>query len=390
MIDELRLNTKLLAYDGVIGRRDYFLNIIYLCMLSTLFMTPLSIHCVTHTESLLDFFKMNQLFLSASWFLKLWVVAGTIGILYVSLSNMVRRLNDINGKVEQELNISFGVLSVLGAFSYALPLSLMFVFGAASTILFLYLVIKEGKVTKNFPYDFRKDFNWGAFFGTWIWGLINKSYVTLWVWILSLTPVGFYFQLLCGLKGNEWAYKNKKWKSDVDFKASQEKQSIAFVILNFIVFPFLCVVLTMVIIFGLAFATINETKNSPGQQPVLMEKLENGLNSFTSLYFESYTITKTENKFYVLPEDWNKYSFAEKKDILNMAATKAAGERNKSGRIHSTKSNELPRTKIYSSTTKELLGEFVLNEAVFQTDKPNFKSIIKETMNAYRFYRAGR
>ena len=43
------------------------------------------------------------------------------------------------------------------------------------------------KVSKvEFPQELKR-FNWGAFFGTWIWGLVNKSYITLLQLILGLT-----------------------------------------------------------------------------------------------------------------------------------------------------------------------------------------------------------
>ncbi len=113
-----------------------------------------------------------------------------------------------------------------------------------------------------------------------------------------------------------------------------------------------------------------------------MNKMERVLNTYTSLYFEGHTITEDENKFYVLAKDWNGYSFSEKKDILDMAAVTAATERK------TTKTKELARTKIYNSLNGELLGEFILDEKLLNTEKPDFKEIIKTSMKAYTFYRA--
>ncbi len=387
MIDELRLNTKLLGYEGVIGRRDFAINIIYLCMINVLFTTPLMWHYASSAETMFDFFAFNKLFLSAPALLVIWVLLGTIGVLYVSLSNWIRRLNDINGFVNQTANIVIGFFAVLGAFSFLLPFGAMLLISCINSVIFLILLFKKGKITGKLPYDFRKDFNWGAFFGTWIWGIINKSYHTFWIWVLSCTPAGFYYQLLCGLKGNEWAYKNRKWNSDSEFKTSQEKQTIAFVVLSLIVMPLLIFVLTMAIVFAIAFTAVDETKNSPNGESKTMNTIEKVLNSYTSLYFESHTITADENKFYVLSSDWNSYSFSEKKDVLDMAATMAATERSKKGKS-STKSKELSRTKIYSSDNGQLLGEFYLDESLFENEKPDFKQIVKSTMKAYRFYKA--
>lgn len=88
-----------------------------------------------------------------------------------------------------------------------------------------------------------KYFSWGAFIFTWLWGLPNKvrvSLVTLGLMILA--PLFYYQSLetqqvayfwiallltLCipvtafilGLKGNEWAWKYRKFKNIAEFKS---------------------------------------------------------------------------------------------------------------------------------------------------------------------------
>ncbi len=62
--------------------------------------------------------------------------------------------------------------------------------------------------------------NWGAFLLTWIWGLGNKVYISL----LSFIPViGMFIPFLLGWKGNEWAWKKKKWENVEHFKKVQKK-----------------------------------------------------------------------------------------------------------------------------------------------------------------------
>ena len=201
------------------------------------------------------------------------------------------------------------------------------------------------------------------------------------MFILGLTPWGFYYSLVCGLKGNEWAYKNKKWESDDKFKKSQETQTIVFVILSVLIVPIIWTILVMAIVFGIMFTAIDEAKTSPDHTSATLSKLESGLNSLASLYFEGHTITQDENKFYVLASDWKSASFAEKKDMLDLAASVSASER----KPRTTKSKELPRTKIYNSSNGELLGEFVLDDSLVESN--DIKSIIKASMNAYRFYK---
>ena len=89
-----------------------------------------------------------------------------------------------------------------------------------------------------------KRFNWGAFLFTWIWGISNKSYMTFW----ALVPYfGIVWAFVCGIKGNEWAWKNKKWVSVEDFNNTQKKWavvgSILFSIILSIALIVSCVVL---------------------------------------------------------------------------------------------------------------------------------------------------
>ncbi len=72
---------------------------------------------------------------------------------------------------------------------------------------------------KEIPSEIR-GWNWGAFFLSWIWGLGNNTYIAL----LALIPiVNLVFIFILGAKGNEWAWKNKNWKSVEDFKDAQRK-----------------------------------------------------------------------------------------------------------------------------------------------------------------------
>lgn len=61
-------------------------------------------------------------------------------------------------------------------------------------------------------------FSWGAFFLSWIWGLGNATYLTLIILPVCLIPLiggpaALGCQIWFGLKGNEWAWQNKKWDS---------------------------------------------------------------------------------------------------------------------------------------------------------------------------------
>ena len=76
-----------------------------------------------------------------------------------------------------------------------------------------------------------QDFNWAAFFLTFIWGTKFKAPITFLAipLILIQLPLGLNWlllaglQLYCGIKGNEWAYKQESWKKSKDFRITQMK-----------------------------------------------------------------------------------------------------------------------------------------------------------------------
>jgi len=63
-----------------------------------------------------------------------------------------------------------------------------------------------------------KGFNTGAFLMNWIWGIGNK----VWISLLALIPyVNIVIAIILGVKGNEWAWRNKQWESIERFKKVQ-------------------------------------------------------------------------------------------------------------------------------------------------------------------------
>lgn len=393
--NELQVNEKLFSFDGVIGRHAYLVNMVIICALSSLIVLPYTTYLYTHLGSFADFFEFPKMFLKAPLILKLWVIFGTAGVCTLSVSNIFRRLNDIIGEKRTGTNIAVCSISVLASFSFLLPFIASAVVMPVSFVIGIVLLFTRGKITGLLPYDYKKEFNWGAFFGTWIWGLFNKTYITLWELILWLTPLSFYFQLYCGLKGNEWAFKNKNCTDVKEFNKSQENQTIVFTILTFVLIPVLSFILIFALIFLLAFVG-SESEQSQTDVPQTPEHkasfLDNLMEGMVSLYFEKYEITADENKFYVTDKDWNSSDFKERKDMLELAASKSADARreeykkqNPDGLEFFSKTEELPRTKIYSAESGKLLGEFVMAENAMDG---SFKDAFKAILKAYRFYKA--
>lgn len=391
--NELQVNEKLYSFDGVIGRHAYLVNMVIICALSSLIVLPYTTYLYTHLGSFADLFEFPKMFFKAPLILKLWVFFGTAGVCTLSVSNIFRRLNDICGEKRTETNIAVCAICVLGSFSFLLPIIASAVAMFISFVIGIVLLFTRGKITGVLPYDYKKEFNWGAFFGTWIWGLFNKTYITLWELLLWLTPLSFYFQLYCGLKGNEWAFKNKNCTDVKAFNRSQETQATVFTILSLVIIPLLYILLIIgiIVIIALFAGNIDKPNNNSVNPPSENKEtlIDNMMDGIISLYFERYEIAENENKFYVAESDWKSADFKDKKDMLDLAASKSAElrrkqfeEQNPNGIEHFSKTKELPRTKIYSSTSGALLGEFVLDENAMSG---SFKDAFKAALKAYRF-----
>lgn len=68
-----------------------------------------------------------------------------------------------------------------------------------------------------------KGWSWGAFLFNWIWAIGNQT----WIGLLSLVPyVGVVMTVMLGIKGREWAWKNKRWESVDHFNRVQRLWTI--------------------------------------------------------------------------------------------------------------------------------------------------------------------
>jgi hypothetical protein len=62
--------------------------------------------------------------------------------------------------------------------------------------------------------------NWGAFLLNWIWGLGNRCYIGLLVFVPLL---GLAIPFVLGVKGNAWAWRNGQWRSVEQFAQTQKR-----------------------------------------------------------------------------------------------------------------------------------------------------------------------
>lgn len=121
-----------------------------------------------------------------------------------------------------------------------------------------------------------KKFNWGAFLLNWIWGLGNRTYITLILFLLGFIPfLGivaiFGCQIWFGIKGNEWAWQNKRWNSIEHFHEVQKKWAIAGIICS--ILGTLVTAATIVMMFIPAMMMNTSTQ----QNEVMVKKSVNAL-----------------------------------------------------------------------------------------------------------------
>lgn len=91
-----------------------------------------------------------------------------------------------------------------------------------------------------------KHFNWGAFLIPLIWGIANKTYITLLPLLFLFIPIfgtliNFGLSIWFGIKGNEWAWRNKEWGSAEVFNKVQKK----WVLISFLIFFIISLITTM-------------------------------------------------------------------------------------------------------------------------------------------------
>ena len=150
-----------------------------------------------------------------------------------------------------------------------------------------------------------KRFNWGAFWFTWIWGLFNKSYWTLiylglgiisfilqifsifgvvllkdaseavvGTILLSVVGVKFLISIICfglriyyGIKGNRWAWQNKRWESIQKFHSVQK----VWAIVGTVLMGFLCTLCVIGVVAAMTIPSLVSSTNSAKERVVVLK-----------------------------------------------------------------------------------------------------------------------
>ncbi|MEQ8665977.1 MAG: cytochrome c oxidase assembly factor Coa1 family protein [Rhodospirillales bacterium] len=68
-----------------------------------------------------------------------------------------------------------------------------------------------------------RGWNWGAFFLNWIWGIGNRTYIAL---AMFIPVINIFMPFVLGFKGNKWAWRNKEWEDVDHFLRVQRRWSV--------------------------------------------------------------------------------------------------------------------------------------------------------------------
>ena len=350
-------NKKLFSFKGVIGRRDFIvLYLIVAIIVSVFYHTPLFC-CIMRNPALIKVLSSSSL---PMWAYVMVITAGTISGLLL-FPAVVRRIRDILGEEnDSKIFLLASICFAIGIISVT-PAGMKYGVGFLDVIVDLCLIFMKGSITGDKPKSEIIKFNWGAFFGTWMWGLWNKCYITLLVLPLLFTTGGWIlFMFICGLKGNEWAYDENKEKYETVeiFHNSQQNQSI--------VFLFVAPIVSILCAIGIVFVSGSALHKYIQKHPQVKTKMVNQLKKYqlkaSEANFEKIEMTDDEYRFYLNPLGWNKMSDGAKGVFFEHALNYALIKNN----IYiDSKEHQLDKyisiakkVKIISTFNNEVLTEF--------------------------------
>ncbi len=370
-----RENNSLFGLNGIINRRNFIANLLLIeAILQSIFSTPLLILVYTSSDLASKIIAGSQMPL---WFNLIMVFSSAVGC-FLYMPSVIRRIRDIYGMAGAEnaytVSVIVFIVLFLGSFSPLFHNSLFFVLKGIGLGLVLSLIFLKGKISSNFEQDKIAKFNWGAFIGTWIWGLFNKSYKTLWMIPLTFTLGALPFGIYCGLKGNKWAYGNFKDKENLElFHEKQKFQSAVWLAL----IPVISFALFMVITTFMMRYTVSYADKHPA---VVAKVAQFYIDTQSKAAMEIFDKTDFENgeyKFFINPKIWDNYSFEQKIAIFDMAGGYVVSSNTDSKDIETlmkilAKNNYSDKIKIYSTYNNELLGEYKL-------DRKELEKLIKES-----------
>ena len=409
MSENFELNEKFWSMDGILGRRGFIINILIIQIITTTYITPIVYFVLFKPELMLNFVIMQPESLSYfhSWYL-IFILCSLLIECILLYPSIVRRVRDI--AADDDINritlISSALIAVI--FLASLPFASLissFNLNWISLAIIVLLMCIPGKITSDKPASELIKFNWGAFLGTWYWGIYNKAFKTLFMIPLLLTGYAWFpFMILCGLKGNEWARKNNTEKPIEDFHSGQKAQTIAFIFIA----PLLSVLLFMLVSISIGMSAIKYVKTHPEVKTKIEALNDRYIEVSMKMYFSKVELADAEgeNKFYMDPKIWVNLSEDAKRKAFDAAVTYVKMETRKALEDAENKANKDDKEEIEEFTKAEIARNVKIlstfnNEvlAVYEIDKETlnklyslsperkitFKEYLDYQKNAYKF-----
>ena len=383
-------NRKLFGLNGVLGRRDFIVNCVLIEIIECLLvMTPVLYASVFNA----DFRAVALGEVRSVWFLSLQCVVGlaSAGLYFPSI---VRRVRDIIG--EQDDNRIFLIASIISVIIFMgyTPVANTFLGSWVLVFTIFLLMFMAGKITGEKPKSEVIQFNWGAFLGTWIWGLINRVPRTLFILPLLLTPAWIPFMVLCGLKGNEWSYaKNKeKFEKPESFHTVQKAQTAVLAVLS----PVISILTVIIVSVAMIFSFKMYSNSHPEFKKELIAYAQELQLESADDWFESIEEKDGVYYFYSDPEDWHDMVKSEfikaqvMKHIVNYVLIKSnVGQYSVKDVLKNAEL--LNKTKVYSEFNNEVLVEINIDPVKAKEylknidEKGNYKEAMEFIKGSYKY-----
>lgn len=350
-------NKKFFSLKGILNRRDFFVNLLIIELIESVLITPV-IYLMFFKPEIMQAFSGSP---RPIWISLMMVALGLVNSVLL-FPSVVRRIRDILGEDDDnKISVISAVLTVIMFIVYT-PIGTTFWGSWLTLFVMVSLLFWQGRISGEKPKSEIVKFNWGAFWGTWIWGLLNKSFITLWMLPLLFTAGWFPFMLICGFRGNEWAYEKNsdKYESVENFHKTQFKQSAILFLVVPIVFAVMMIGTSAIMSRSIALYS----KSHPDFNKKIETKFNNYQINSIEAAFDKIELNKDEYKFYLDPEDWQSVGTTIKISILKNAMGYVLIKNNKSSINMEDYVNSvdlLNKIKIYSTFNNEELGAFSLN-----------------------------
>lgn len=352
----MKENNKLLGCSGIINRRNFIINILVaMTIIEVFFSTPLIAYMMFKPEILSII--MNNGILPKSFTLILFI--GNIIKVTLYSPSIIKRIKDITGIHDKKTTI-ITIFAITILFMQAIlafinvPIAIIFKY--LQLFIILSLMIIKGKISSLSPTENINKFNWGAFLGSWIWGLFNKSYKTLWMIPVAFTTGALPLMLVFGLKGNHWAYKNKYNNSTLEqFHKQQSKQAILWAFLA----PILFVIMFMIFSICAGFIAVKTDYINKIEPIVYEQRLKMAEMTFTKI-----EMLPDKYNFYINPKKWNKATKYNKLNLVILADNYVASkkETDKDIQVYNIHPQIIEKITIYSDFNNEILAKISDNK----------------------------